>query len=240
MKWGSWGYWSEFAIFPFSSVGSASYQDHHYPRGGSSGWRCAQRCLLCGHQQRWRVAADSSWRRSSFICSSVTSFLLAGFVSLFRIRTIMKHDGTKTEKLEKLMGRNWHFQRPLHGSSHYRDSVLFLRTGLSGSVGADVERSTCKTYAVPCPEHNPQMNPDFTCSWSSTWWPWSWASRLDSGYGLERRLTRGGSSTRDWRTPNKEKQQCDLTAFLLFTFSDGDNNCLKDALRVVHKLCDFL
>ncbi|CAO2617480.1 Fzd1 [Lemmus lemmus] len=34
-----------------------------------------------------------------------TSFLLAGFVSLFRIRTIMKHDGTKTEKLEKLMVR---------------------------------------------------------------------------------------------------------------------------------------
>ncbi|CAI9548990.1 unnamed protein product [Staurois parvus] len=35
-----------------------------------------------------------------------TSFLLAGFVSLFRIRTIMKHDGTKkTEKLERLMVR---------------------------------------------------------------------------------------------------------------------------------------
>lgn len=34
-----------------------------------------------------------------------TSFLLAGFVSLFRIRTIMKHDGTKTDKLEKLMVR---------------------------------------------------------------------------------------------------------------------------------------
>ncbi|KFW75304.1 Frizzled-1, partial [Phalacrocorax carbo] len=34
-----------------------------------------------------------------------TSFLLAGFVSLFRIRNIMKHDGTKTEKLEKLMVR---------------------------------------------------------------------------------------------------------------------------------------
>nr|KAG5702741.1 hypothetical protein BaRGS_003615 [Batillaria attramentaria] len=32
-----------------------------------------------------------------------TSFLLAGFVSLFRIRTIMKSDGTKTDKLEKLM-----------------------------------------------------------------------------------------------------------------------------------------
>lgn len=34
-----------------------------------------------------------------------TIFLLAGFVSLFRIRTVMKHDGTKTDKLEKLMMR---------------------------------------------------------------------------------------------------------------------------------------
>lgn len=34
-----------------------------------------------------------------------TFFLLAGFVSLFRIRTIMKSDGTKTDKLEKLMVR---------------------------------------------------------------------------------------------------------------------------------------
>lgn len=34
-----------------------------------------------------------------------TSFLLAGFISLFKIRTIMKNDGTKTDKLEKLMVR---------------------------------------------------------------------------------------------------------------------------------------
>ena len=34
-----------------------------------------------------------------------TAFLLIGFVSLFRIRTIMKHDGTKTDKLEKFMVR---------------------------------------------------------------------------------------------------------------------------------------
>nr|ALS30887.1 frizzled1/2/7 [Platynereis dumerilii] len=34
-----------------------------------------------------------------------TTFLLAGFVSLFRIRTMMKADGTKTDKLEKLMVR---------------------------------------------------------------------------------------------------------------------------------------
>lgn len=34
-----------------------------------------------------------------------TIFLMFGFISLFRIRTAMKHDGTKTDKLEKLMMR---------------------------------------------------------------------------------------------------------------------------------------
>lgn len=32
-------------------------------------------------------------------------FLISGLISLFRIRTVMKHDGTKTDKLEKLMIR---------------------------------------------------------------------------------------------------------------------------------------
>lgn len=34
-----------------------------------------------------------------------TVFLLLGLFSLFRIRTVMKHDGSKTDKLEKLMIR---------------------------------------------------------------------------------------------------------------------------------------
>nr|ANP39039.1 frizzled 1/2/7 [Eupentacta fraudatrix] len=34
-----------------------------------------------------------------------TGFLTAGFIALFRIRTFMKHDGNKTDKLEKLMIR---------------------------------------------------------------------------------------------------------------------------------------
>lgn len=34
-----------------------------------------------------------------------TCFLMAGFVSLFRIRNLMKHEGNKTEKLEKFMIR---------------------------------------------------------------------------------------------------------------------------------------
>ncbi|XP_028832269.1 frizzled-1 isoform X2 [Denticeps clupeoides] len=67
-----------------------------------------------------------------------TSFLLAGFVSLFRIRTIMKHDGTKTEKLEKLMA--------------FRE--LWERTWISRS---------CRSYHVPCPAHRPaDTSPDFT------------------------------------------------------------------------------
>ena len=32
-------------------------------------------------------------------------FLLAGFISLLRIRTVMKHEGNKTDKLEKFMVR---------------------------------------------------------------------------------------------------------------------------------------
>jgi hypothetical protein len=34
-----------------------------------------------------------------------TLFLFAGFVSLFRIRTVMKNDGSRTDKLERLMMR---------------------------------------------------------------------------------------------------------------------------------------
>lgn len=38
-------------------------------------------------------------------CGLGILFLFAGFVSLFRIRTVMKLDGTKTDKLEKLITR---------------------------------------------------------------------------------------------------------------------------------------
>ena len=32
-------------------------------------------------------------------------FLLCGFISVFKIRTVMKHEGTKTDKLERFMVR---------------------------------------------------------------------------------------------------------------------------------------
>lgn len=41
----------------------------------------------------------------SIYVSIGTVLFLAGFISLFRIRTVMKSDGTRTDKLEKLMIR---------------------------------------------------------------------------------------------------------------------------------------
>jgi len=42
-------------------------------------------------------------------------FLLLGLVSLVRIRSVMKRDGTKTDKLEKLIGRigEFYYQWPV-------------------------------------------------------------------------------------------------------------------------------
>lgn len=40
-----------------------------------------------------------------FYLGAGTGFLLVGFISLFRIRVVMKHEGNKTDKLEKFMVR---------------------------------------------------------------------------------------------------------------------------------------
>ena len=55
----------------------------------------------------WNVDVLTTFVLIPFIVYFVlgTIFLLAGFISLFRIRTVMKHDGTQTDKLEKLMFR---------------------------------------------------------------------------------------------------------------------------------------
>lgn len=78
-------------------------------------------------------------------------FLLAGFISLFRIRTVMKHDGTRTDKLERLMLRIGFF------------SGLFILPAL-GYLGClfyeyynfddwmiQWNRQMCKLFSIPCP-----------------------------------------------------------------------------------------
>ncbi|XP_065073615.1 frizzled-like [Ochlerotatus camptorhynchus] len=89
-------------------------------------------------------------------------FLLAGFVSLFRIRTVMKHDGTRTDKLERLMLRIGFF------------SGLFILPAL-GFLGClfyeyynfddwmiQWNRQMCKIFSIPCPatKYNSDMVPE--------------------------------------------------------------------------------
>ncbi|XP_010005688.1 PREDICTED: frizzled-7 [Chaetura pelagica] len=91
-----------------------------------------------------------------------TSFLLAGFVSLFRIRTIMKHDGTKTEKLEKLMVRIGVFSVLYTVPATIVLACYFYEQAFRGTWEKTWLLQTCKTYAVPCPSHFAPMSPDFT------------------------------------------------------------------------------
>ncbi|KAM5157869.1 frizzled-1 [Mantella aurantiaca] len=92
-----------------------------------------------------------------------TSFLLAGFVSLFRIRTIMKHDGTKTEKLEKLMVRIGIFSVLYTVPATIVIACYFYEQAFREQWEKSWVTQSCKTYAIPCPGANhPPMSPDFT------------------------------------------------------------------------------
>ncbi|GCB60426.1 frizzled-2 [Scyliorhinus torazame] len=92
-----------------------------------------------------------------------TSFLLAGFVSLFRIRTIMKHDGTKTEKLEKLMVRIGVFSVLYTVPATIVIACYFYEQAFREQWERSWVSQTCKSYAIPCPLHYyPRMSPDFT------------------------------------------------------------------------------
>uniref|UniRef100_A0A4W5LZ10 Frizzled class receptor 1 n=1 Tax=Hucho hucho TaxID=62062 RepID=A0A4W5LZ10_9TELE len=77
-----------------------------------------------------------------------TSFLLAGFVSLFRIRTIMKHDGTKTEKLEKLMVRIGIFSVLYTVPATIVIACYFYEQAFREQWERTWISQTCKTYAV--------------------------------------------------------------------------------------------
>ncbi|XP_078079963.1 frizzled-2-like [Mustelus asterias] len=92
-----------------------------------------------------------------------TSFLLAGFVSLFRIRTIMKHDGTKTEKLEKLMVRIGVFSVLYTVPATIVIACYFYEQAFREQWERSWVSQTCKAFAIPCPlRYQPRMRPDFT------------------------------------------------------------------------------
>ncbi|KAJ3591671.1 hypothetical protein NHX12_006803 [Muraenolepis orangiensis] len=91
-----------------------------------------------------------------------TSFLLAGFVSLFRIRTIMKHDGTKTEKLEKLMVRIGVFSVLYTVPATVVIACYFYEQAFRARWENTWRMQTCKRLAVPCPRHDTApLTPDF-------------------------------------------------------------------------------
>ncbi|XP_035261611.1 frizzled-2 [Anguilla rostrata] len=92
-----------------------------------------------------------------------TSFLLAGFVSLFRIRTIMKHDGTKTEKLERLMVRIGVFSVLYTVPATIVIACFFYEQAFREHWERSWISQNCKGLAFPCPtQYTPRMTPDFT------------------------------------------------------------------------------
>lgn len=92
-------------------------------------------------------------------------FLMAGFISLFRIRTVMKIDGKRTDKLERLMIRIGFF------------SGLFIlpAIGLLGCLFYEYYnldawmlqwiQDMCIIFSIPCPftsrHHEPESRPIF-------------------------------------------------------------------------------
>uniref|UniRef100_A0A8C0Y6P7 Frizzled class receptor 2 n=2 Tax=Cyprinus carpio TaxID=7962 RepID=A0A8C0Y6P7_CYPCA len=132
-----------------------------------------------------------------------TSFLLAGFVSLFRIRTIMKHDGTKTEKLERLMVRIGVFSVLYTVPATIVIACFFYEQAFRQHWEKSWISTKCKSLAIPCPmQPTPHMTPDFTVFMikylmtlivgiTSGFWIWS-GKTLQSWRKFYTRLTSGG------------------------------------------------
>ncbi|XP_058124313.1 frizzled [Anopheles ziemanni] len=78
-------------------------------------------------------------------------FLLAGFVSLFRIRTVMKHDGTRTDKLERLMLRIGFFSGLFILPSLGYLACLFYEYYNFDDWMIQWNRQMCKIFSIPCP-----------------------------------------------------------------------------------------
>jgi hypothetical protein len=85
-------------------------------------------------------------------------FLFAGFISLFRIRTVMKHDGTRTDKLERLMFKIGFFSALFIMPSIVYLGCLFYEYFHFDEWMIQWNRHMCKIFQIPCPL--PSTNPD--------------------------------------------------------------------------------
>lgn len=84
-------------------------------------------------------------------------FLSCGFSSLFKIRTVMKHDGTKTDKLEKLMIRIGVFSVLYTLPAVVVISCLIYEYTQFDGWMTTWHQDICERtkYAVPCPKELP-------------------------------------------------------------------------------------
>lgn len=80
-------------------------------------------------------------------------FLLAGFVSLFRIRTVMKIDGKRTDKLERLMLRIGFFSGLFILPAIGFLGCLFYEYYFFDEWMIQWNRDMCKLFAIPCPPY---------------------------------------------------------------------------------------
>ena len=89
-----------------------------------------------------------------------TFFLAAGFIALFRIRTVMKHDGTRTDKLEKLMVRIGIFSVLYTVPAMIVIGCYFYEQSYRGEWMQTWYQKNCTDRN--CPKFNSNSQPDFT------------------------------------------------------------------------------
>ncbi|XP_059226208.1 frizzled isoform X1 [Stomoxys calcitrans] len=82
-------------------------------------------------------------------------FLLAGFISLFRIRTVMKTDGKRTDKLERLMMRIGFFSGLFILPALGYLACLFYEYYYFDEWMIQWHRDICQTFSIPCPLPRP-------------------------------------------------------------------------------------
>nr|XP_057940064.1 frizzled-7-like [Doryrhamphus excisus] len=92
-----------------------------------------------------------------------TSFLVAGFVSLVRIRSIVTLDGTETKKLEKLMMRLGVFGVLSVLPAAIVLACIFYEQTFRPRWEYTWRLMTCKQLSIPCPSQNvPPSTPNLT------------------------------------------------------------------------------